>query len=154
MFTIAEHAKNVLENTLMLSDFVSEHWLASSSFVTSWAIGWSPAKTNNSSSAKKVSSAFARFWCNFYISSSVWFKRFWKEASYLQKCEQNVTLTPLHKGTWLLIPHFIKSKFLQAKQKLLQKMTPLIILFKNYSDAEKAKAVESGAWIGVTQSVS
>lgn len=33
-------------------------------------------------------------------------------------------------------------------------MTPLIILFKNYSDAEKAKAVESGAWVGVTQSVS
>lgn len=54
-------------------------------------------------------------------------------------------LTPLQKAAWLLIPHFIKSKFLQAEQKLLLKMTPLIILFKNYSDAEKAKAVESGA---------
>lgn len=59
----------VLENTLTLPGFILEHWLCSSSFSTSWAITWLPAKASDNQSIKKMSSVFAVFSCHFYTSS-------------------------------------------------------------------------------------
>lgn len=59
----------VLENTLTLPGFILEHWLCSSSFSTSWAICWLPAKASDNWSVKKVSSAFIMFLRHFHTSS-------------------------------------------------------------------------------------
>lgn len=48
--------KNVIENTLVLIGFVSEHWLCSSSFLTSWAIGSLPEKQTTVQALKKKKS--------------------------------------------------------------------------------------------------
>lgn len=64
--------KNVLENTLVLIGFVSEHWLCSSSFLTSWAIGSLPEKqTTVQALKKKKSCVFVRFWCCIYTSNTI-----------------------------------------------------------------------------------
>lgn len=94
LFTISEH-KRVLENTLVLPGFISEHWLCSSSFSTSWAISWLPAKASDNRSVKKVSSAFALFSCPFYTSSLL--LKFKSLKSNLQQYKQSF---PNHSLKW------------------------------------------------------
>lgn len=74
LFKIAEH-KGVLENTLTLPGFILEHWLCSSSFSTSWAITWLPAKASDNQSIKIV----------FCICMSL---LYWLTISEMQKYEK------------------------------------------------------------------